>query len=70
MPGPFTVFACWSQDSIRRIIYKFLNVCPFDYTVVAVSGKVQCSFKKRFNQTSGVTTVTSTHRPEVCAQSL
>ena len=27
--------------SIRRIIYKFLNVCPFDYTVVAVSWKVE-----------------------------
>ena len=25
---------------IRRIIYKFLNVCPFDYTIFAVSGKI------------------------------
>ena len=25
---------------IRRFIYKFLNVCPFDFTAVAVSGKV------------------------------
>ena len=32
---------CWSSVSIRRIIYKFLNVCPFDYTAVAVSGKVE-----------------------------
>ena len=24
---------------IRRIIYKFLNVCPFDYTAFAVSRK-------------------------------
>ena len=31
---------CWSSVSIRRIIYKFLNVCPFDFTDVAVSGKV------------------------------
>ena len=31
---------CWSSVSIRRIIYKFLNVCPFDCTAVAVSGKV------------------------------
>ena len=23
---------CWSSVSIRRIIYKFLNVCPFDCT--------------------------------------
>ena len=34
---------CWSTVSIRRIIYKFLNVCPFDYTAVAVSGKVERS---------------------------
>ena len=32
--------ACWSSVFIRRIIYKFLNVCPFDYTAFAVSGKV------------------------------
>ena len=25
---------------LRRFIYKFLNVCPFDYTAVAGSGKV------------------------------
>ena len=25
---------------IMRFIYKFLNVCPFDYTAVAGSGKV------------------------------
>ena len=30
---------CWSSVSIR-IIYKFLNVCPFDSTAVAISGKV------------------------------
>ena len=34
---------CWSSVSMRRIIYKFLNVCPFDYTAVAVSGKVERS---------------------------
>ena len=34
---------CWSSVSIRRIIYKFLNVCPFDCTAVAVSGKVERS---------------------------
>ena len=33
----------WSSVSIRRIIYKFLNVCPFDYTAFAVSGKVERS---------------------------
>ena len=32
---------CWSSVSIRRIIYKILNGCPFDYTAVAVSGKVR-----------------------------
>ena len=31
---------CWSLVPIRRFIYKFVNVCPFDYTAVAVSGKV------------------------------
>ena len=34
---------CWSSVSIRTIIYKFLNVCPFDYMAVAVSGKVERS---------------------------
>ena len=43
-------------QSLRRIIYKFLNVCPFDYTAVAVSGKVERS--------SGVTVVTLTDRPK------
>ena len=33
----------WSSVSIRRIIYKFINLCPFDYTAVAVSGKVERS---------------------------
>ena len=32
--------ACWSTVSFRRIIYKFFNACPFDYTAVAVSGMV------------------------------
>ena len=35
-----TLVGCWSLVYIRRIIYKFLNVCPFDCTAVAVSGKV------------------------------
>ena len=33
-------FSCWSSAFIRRIIYRFLNVCPFDYTAFAVSWKV------------------------------
>ena len=43
----FITFPLWlavgPQVSIRRIIYKFLIVCPFDFTAVAVSGKVECS---------------------------
>ena len=31
---------CWFDVYVRRFIYKFLNVCPFDYTAVAGSGKV------------------------------
>ena len=31
---------CWSSVSIWRFIYRFLDVCPFDSTTVAVSGKV------------------------------
>ena len=31
---------CWSSAFIRRMIYNFLNVCSFDYTAFAVSGKV------------------------------
>ena len=37
------LIGCWSSDSIRRIIYKFLNMCSFDYTAVVVSGKVERS---------------------------
>ena len=32
---------CSSSVSIRRIIYTFLNVGPFNYTAVAVGGKVE-----------------------------
>ena len=31
---------CWSSFAIRRIIYNFFNVCPFDNMAVEVSGKV------------------------------
>ena len=45
-------------------IYKFLNVCPFDYTAFAVSGKVSVN---RFNHTSWITVVTPTDNPKsVC----
>ena len=30
----------WSLAFIRRSIYTFLNMCPFDYTVFVISGKV------------------------------
>ena len=47
---------------IRRFIYKFLNVCPFDYTVVAGSGKV--GPVNQVNHTSWVAVVTPTDRPK------
>ena len=47
---------------IRRFIYKFLNVCPFDYTAVAGSGKV--GPLNRVNHTSWVAVVTPTDRPK------
>ena len=33
----------WLSVCIRRIIYKFLNVSPFDNMAVAVSGVVEHS---------------------------
>ena len=53
----------WSSVSIRRIIYKFLNVCPFDYTAFAVSVKVECSYTS-LTTPVGFTTVTQTDRPK------
>ena len=38
--GLSALIGSWSSVSIRRIISKLLNVCPFDYTAVTVSGKV------------------------------
>ena len=38
--GLSALVGCWSLAFIRRIIYKFLNVCPFDYTAFVVSGIV------------------------------
>ena len=40
---PLRLVGCWSSVSMRRIIYKFLNVYPFDYTAVAVSVMVELS---------------------------
>ena len=38
--GVSALVGCWSLTFIRRIIYIFLNICPFDYTAFVVSGKV------------------------------
>ena len=51
---------CWFVVYIRRLIYKFLNVCPFDYTAVAGSGKV--GPVNKVNHTSLVAVVTPTDR--------
>ena len=51
---------CWFVVYIRRFIYKFLNVCPFDYTAVAGSGKV--GPVNEVNHTSWVAVVTPTDR--------
>ena len=48
---------------IRRFIYNFLNVCPFDYTAVAVSGKV--GPVNQVNHASWVAVVTPTDRPKL-----
>ena len=53
---------CWFDIYIRRFIYKFLNVCPFDYTAVAGSGKVGPI--NQVNHTSWVAVVTPTDRPK------
>ena len=38
--GRSALVGCWSSVFIKRIIYKFLNMCPFDCTAFAVSWKV------------------------------
>ena len=53
---------CWFIVFIRRFIYKCLNVCPFDYTAVAGSGKV--GPVNQVNHTSWVAVVTPTDRPK------
>ena len=53
---------CWFVVYIRRFIYKFLNVCPFDYTAVAGSGKV--GPVNQVNHISWVAVVTPTDRPK------
>ena len=53
---------CWFDVYIRRFIYECLNVCPFDYTAVAGSGKV--GPVNQVNHTSLVAVVTPTDRPK------
>ena len=53
---------CWFVVYIRRFIYKFLNVCPFEYTAVAGSGKV--GPVNQVNHTSWVAIVNPTDRPK------
>ena len=53
---------CWFVVYIRRFIYKFLIVCPFDYTTVAGSGKV--GPVNQVNHTSWVAVVTPSDRPK------
>ena len=52
----------WFVVYIRRFIYRFLNVCPFDYTAVVGSGKV--GPVNQVNHTSWVAVVTPTDRPK------
>ena len=52
---------CWFVVYIRRFIYKFLNVCPFDYMAVVVSGKVRPV--NQVTYTSWVALVSPTDRP-------
>ena len=51
---------CWFVVYIRRFINTFLNVCPFDYTAVAGSGKVEPVHQ--VNHTSWVAIITPTDR--------
>ena len=54
---------CWFVVYIRRFINTCLNVCPFDYTVVAGSGKV--GPVHQVYHTSWVAVVTPTDRPNL-----
>ena len=47
---------------VRRFIYKFLNVCPFDYTALAGSGKV--GPVNQVNRTSWVAVVVPVDHPK------
>ena len=54
-----TLVGCWSSLSIRRIIYKFLNVCPFG--LYSFCGKWEGWYPvNQFNLTSWMAEVTPT----------
>ena len=53
---------CVSVVYIKWFIYKFLNVCPLDYTAVAESGKA--GPVSQVNHTSWVAVVTPTDSPK------
>ena len=52
----------------KEVIYKFLNVCPFDYTAVAGCGTV--GPVNQVNHTSWVAVVTPTDRPKLVRNTL
>ena len=49
-------------ENPKRMIYIFVNVCPFDNTVFAVSGKVEYPVN-RFKHTSCMAVVSPSDRP-------
>ena len=56
---------CWSSVFIRRIIYKFLNICSFDYIALWLVGRL--GSRQPFNHTSLVAFVIPSDRPKsVC----
>ena len=59
---PLRLGGCWFVVYIRRFIYKFFNVCPFDYTAVAWSEKV--GPVNQVSHTCWVAVVTPTDRPK------
>ena len=60
--GLSALVGCWFSVIIRRIIYKFSNVCPFDYTAFGLFGRFGSS--EPVNYTSLVAVYTPTDRPK------
>ena len=59
--GLSALVGCWSSVFIRKIIYQFFNVYPFDYTAFAVNWKVRIPL---IGLSTWVTVVTTTDRPK------